>query len=152
MAIAKASFALVEPALLSTEQIVQVLDKADLAIKWLNDVKDFALKEAERGVDIPHYKLVEGRSNRKYVDQDLVAQKLVSAGVPEEMIYERSLLGITAMEKVIGKKKFAELLDTLVEKPTGKPVLVHESDKRPAINGAQHFTAIAETVAEPAAQ
>lgn len=144
MAIAKKSFSLVPPELLTTEQITAVLDKAELAIKWLNDVQSFAQKEAERGVAIPGWKLVEGRSNRKYVDQDLVAQKLISSGIDEAVIYERSLLGITAMEKAIGKKKFGELLSELVEKPQGKPTLVQESDKRSAINATSHFTAIAE--------
>lgn len=144
MAIAKSSFALVPPELLTVEQIASVLDKADLALKWINDVKDFALKEAERGVEVPGFKLVEGRSNRKYIDQDLVAQKLTKAGIEEAVIYERSLLGITAMEKAIGKKQFAELLSDLVEKPQGKPVLVPESDKRPALTGASVFSAITE--------
>jgi len=156
MEIARREFTLVAPELLTTEQVCQVLDKADAAIKWLKDVQDFAFKEAERGVAIPGWKLVEGRSNRKYVSQDKVAARLIENGVPEAVIYERSLLGITAMEKAIGKKKFAELLEKceepLIEKPDGKPTLVPESDKRSAINAASHFTAIAETEAEPAAQ
>lgn len=144
MAIAKASFALVEPELLTTEQIVSVLDKADLAIKWLKDVQDFALSQAERGSKIPGYKLVEGRSNRKYTNADAVAIKLQQAGIPVDIIFERSLLGITAMEKAIGKKKFEELLGGLVEKPQGKPTLVPESDKRPEFKSNHGFTAIAE--------
>lgn len=144
MEIARREFSLVIPELLTTEQLAAVLEKADVAIKWLNDVKEFALKEAERGVAIPGHKLVEGRSNRKYVDQDLVAQKLISSGIDEAVIYERSLLGITAMEKALGKKQFAALLADLVDKPQGKPTLVPESDKRSAINATSHFTAIAE--------
>jgi len=149
MEIARREFSLLAPELLTTEQVCQVLDKADAAIKWLKDVQEFAFTQAERGVHIPGYKLVEGRSNRKYVNQDKVAAKLIESGFPEAVIYERSLLGITAMEKAIGKKKFAELLEKgdepLIEKPQGKPTLVPESDKRSAINAASHFTAIAGT-------
>lgn len=134
MEIAKAEFAFMDPALLSNDEIAKVLTKADQAIKWLNDVQSYALAQAERGHTYTGFKLVEGRSVRKYVNQDAVAEALTGAGFPEAVIFERSLLGITAMEKAIGKKKFAELLTTLVEKPTGKPVLVAVADKREAIN------------------
>ena len=134
--LAKAEFALRPPELLTDEQIATVLAIGDQVAKWIGDVQSFALKQAESGHQIPGFKLVEGRSNRKYADQDAVAQALTSAGIPEAIIYERSLLGITAMEKVIGKKKFAELLDGLVVKPDGKPTLVPEGDKRPALASA----------------
>lgn len=134
LAVAKNDFALKAPELLTPKQLVDVLSKADMAIDWLNDVKSYALKQAEAGHQIPGYKLVEGRSNRKYSDADAVAAKLIAAGVPEAVIYERSLLGITALEKAIGKKKFAELLDDLVVKPQGKPTLVPVDDKRQALS------------------
>ena len=137
LAIAKAEFALVKPELLTDEQIAKVLSKADQAIKWLKDVQDYALEQATKHGKVPTgFKLVEGKSNRKYIDHDKVAEALTAAGVPEAVIYERSLLGISAMEKVLGKKKFAELLDGLVVKPEGKPTLVPDSDKREAINSA----------------
>ena len=80
------------------------------------------------------FKIVEGRSNRKYTDEDAVADTVKKAGFDP---YEPKLLGITAMEKLLGKKKFAEILKGLVEKPQGKPALVPESDKRPEMNTAQ---------------
>lgn len=133
--LAKADFALVEPALLTDDQIAQVLARGDQVAKWIGDVQAYALDRAEKhGAQWPGFKLVEGRSNRKYSDADAVAQKLLDAGVPEALIYERSLLGITAMEKTLGKKKFAELLSDLVTKPQGKPTLVQVSDKRPALS------------------
>lgn len=134
LAVARSDFALKEPELLTQDQLLAVLEKADMAAKWLADVQAHALKQAEKGHPIPGWKLVEGRSNRKYADADAVAQKLLSAGVDEAVIYERSLLGITAMEKAIGKKKFVELLSDLVTKPQGKPTLVREDDKRPALS------------------
>lgn len=131
--LAKAEFALRPPELLTEEQIAKVLTIGDQVAKWISDVQSFALAQAESGRQFAGFKLVEGRSNRKYADQDAVAQALTSAGIPEAIIYERSLLGITAMEKAIGKKKFAELLGDLVVKPSGKPTLVAEGDKRPAL-------------------
>lgn len=143
IAIAQQEFGAIEdaqpplPASLSMDRIAELLPKADMVIDWFNDLKAFALKQAtEHNTVVPGFKLVEGRSNRKYSDQDAVAAKLVEAGIPEEVIYERSLLGITAMEKAVGKKVFAEVLDGLIVKPEGKPTLVPVSDKRPALASA----------------
>ena len=125
------------PESLSMDRIAELLPKADMVIDWFNDLKAYALKQAtEHNTIVPGYKMVEGRSNRRYSDQDAVAAKLVASGVPEEVIYERSLLGITAMEKAVGKKVFAEVLDGLIVKPEGKPTLVPVSDKRPALASA----------------
>lgn len=82
------------------------------------------------------WKLVEGRSNRKYADEIEVAKKLTEAGYEEAVLYEKKLYGITAMEKLVGKKSFGSILDGLIIKPQGKPVLVPESDKRPELNTA----------------
>jgi hypothetical protein len=134
LALAKKDFALLDPALMSDAQITQVLSLGDQVVKWIGDVQGYALKQAESGKVWPGYKLVEGRSNRKYADQDAVAQRLTQAGIPEAVIFERSLIGISAMEKAIGKKQFGELLSDLVVKPQGKPVLVPDTDKRPALS------------------
>ena len=74
------------------------------------------------------FKVVEGRSVRKYTDEDKVAETVTSIGKDP---YEKKLLGITAMTTLLGKKKFNELLGDLVYKPEGKPTLVPESDKCP---------------------
>ena len=143
IAVAQAEFGPIEdaqpplPASLSMDRIAELLPKADMVIDWFNDLKSYALEQATKhGNTVPGFKLVEGRSNRKYSDQDAVAAKLIEAGIPEATIYDRSLLGITAMEKAIGKKQFAELLDGLIVKPEGKATLVPESDKRPALASA----------------
>ena len=139
LAVAKQEFGSAEnaqlplPETLSVERIAQLLPKADFVINWFTDLKEYALKQAEKGTPIAGYKLVEGRSNRRYSDEDQVAAKFIKAGIPEALIYERSLRGITAMEAVLGKKKFAEVLGELITKPEGKPTLVPEGDKRPAI-------------------
>jgi len=137
LAIAKAEFSEpVPPAVttLSMERIAQLLPKADTVIDWFNDLKAHALDQATKhNVMVPGFKLVEGRSNRKYGSHDDVAAKLRESGIPEEIMFERSLLGITAMTEALGKKKFTELLGDLIVKPAGKPTLVLEGDKRPAI-------------------
>jgi hypothetical protein len=134
--LANQDFALVEPELLTIEQIVAVLPKADQLIDWLNDVKAYALKQAEKGDTVPGYKLVEGRSNRRYTNEEDVAKRVRAAGVDAALIYEKSLIGITAMEKLLGKKEFARLLEDLIVKPAGKPTLVPEGDKRPVLTAA----------------
>ena len=134
------SFALLPADELTPAQMSQVLLRADEVIKWLNDSKAWAFKRMTTGGSLPGWKLVEGRSNRKYTDEGEVAKAIIASGVEEVLIYERSLLGITAMEKLVGKKKFAEVLGKLIEKPQGKPTLAPESDKRPAIDSLGYFT------------
>lgn len=118
---------------LSNEEIAEILPKIDALISWADDIKAYALQQALSGVKFPGYKLVAGRSNRKYTDEDAVASAVSDAGYEP---YEKKLLGITAMQKQLGKKKFEELLGGLVVKPEGKPVLVPETDKRKEISSA----------------
>ena len=83
------------------------------------------------------YKLVEGRSNRKYTDEAAVEETLRAANYRKKDIFKApELLGITAMEKLLGKRRFEELLDSLVIKPPGRPTLVSEDDPRPELNSA----------------
>lgn len=126
------------PELLTVEEIAQILADADAIQAWAKDVQEFALEQArDHGVRFAGWKLVEGRSNRRYTDQDLVEKKLRSARYKVADIFKpREILGITAMEKLLGKPKFNELLADLVEKPPGKPALVVATDKRPELNSA----------------
>ena len=124
-----------KPELLTDEEIGEVLKQADDLKAWVSDVFDYALVQArDHGKKFPGWKLVEGRSVRQYADEGAVAKKLTEAGYKEEQIYEKKLWGITAMEKLLGKTLFNELLGGLVIKPPGKPTLVPEADKRPEIN------------------
>jgi hypothetical protein len=145
LAVAQSEFALVEPKLLTLAQIADILPKADMAINWLNDVKTYALEQAVKGVEVPGHKLVEGRSTRRYGSIDDVANRLREEDIDEALVYERSLLGITAMEKALGgRKQFDRVLGDLIVKPAGKPTLVLETDKREAIDPSHGFSAIAE--------
>lgn len=123
-----------KPALLTDEEIGEVLRQADELQKWAADISSYALEQALAGKQYDGWKLVEGRSIRKYADEIKVADTLKAAGFDEALLYERKLNGITNMEKLVGKKKLTELLGDLLVKPAGKPVLVPESDKRDAIN------------------
>lgn len=123
------------PALLNDEEIADILGKVDALTAWASDVKEYALQQAVSGKDWPGWKLVEGRSNRKYTSDTAVAAAVESIGLDP---YERKVLGITAMQKLLGKSRFEELLSPYIEKPQGKPALVPESDKRPAMNTAKN--------------
>lgn len=121
------------PATLECTEIAAILPKVDQLIAWGNDVKEYALQQAQSGVTYEGWKVVEGRSNRKFIDEASVAKTVTSAGYDP---YEQKLLGITAMTTLLGKKRFEELLGGLIQKPPGKPTLVPDSDKRPAMNTA----------------
>ena len=123
------------PALLNDSEIADILGKVDALTNWASDVKEYALQQAISGKEWTGWKLVEGRSNRKYTSEAAVATAVEGIGFDP---YERKVLGITAMQKLLGKSRFEELLSPYIEKPQGKPTLVPESDKRPAMNTAKN--------------
>lgn len=129
--LAKYDFA--KPPTLEDHEIAVILPHIDQLVSWANDIKEFALMKAQSGTQYEGFKVVEGRSNRKYTDEAAVAATVAQAGYDP---YEKKLLGVTAMSSLLGKKKFEELLGDLVYKPPGKPALVPENDKRPAMNTA----------------
>lgn len=122
-----------EPPLLSDEEVAEVLAKADALKKWAEEIYTYAQNEAiVNHKEWQGYKLVLGRSNRKYTDEEDVAKAATEAGYTD--IYKSTLIGITEMERLMGKKKFNEILGAYVYKPDGKVTLVPDSDKREAIN------------------
>ncbi len=133
LALARCEFQ--SPALLDDEEIADILGKVDALTAWASDVKEYALQQAISGKEWTGWKLVEGRSNRKYTSEAAVAATVEGAGFDP---YERKVLGVTAMQKMLGKTRFEELLAPYIEKPQGKPTLVPESDKRPAMNTAKN--------------
>ena len=123
------------PDTLEDHEIEAILMKVDQLTSWADDVKEYALNQALQGKEYENFKVVEGRSVRKYTDEDAVAFAVKDAGFDP---YEKKLLGITAMTSLLGKKKFEDLLGGMIMKPPGKPTLVPKSDKRPAMkNTAQ---------------
>ena len=119
-----------EPAELTDEEISSILIKSNDLVSWVSDVKEYALNQAIQGKNYPILKLVEGRSNRKYLNEEEVAIAVTNAGYDP---YEKKLLGITSMTNLLGRTKFNDLLGSLIYKPPGKPTLVLESDKRPTM-------------------
>lgn len=122
------------PVNLNDTEISAILPKVDELVSWANDIKEYALQQAMSGTEYEGFKVVEGRSTRKYTDEDAVAFIVKDNGYDP---YEKKLLGITAMTSLLGKKKFEELLGGLIHKPPGKPTLVPDTDKRPALNTAK---------------
>ena len=123
------------PPLLTDEEVEEIISRVDDLVAWATDIKDYALQQAISGKEWNGWKLVEGRSNRKYTNEIAVAGAVTDAGFDP---YERKVLGVTAMQKLLGKSRFEELLAAYIEKPQGKPTLVPESDKRPAMNTAKN--------------
>lgn len=121
------------PPVLTDDDIEGILINLDDLTAWANDIKSYALEAAlSHGKHWCGFKLVEGRSNRKYRNEDAVAEAARAAGYRD--IYRQSLITLTEMEKLMGKSKFSEILGDLIEKPPGKPALVPITDKRPEIN------------------
>lgn len=121
-----------QPALLSDDEIVEIIKVSDELAKWAADVYAYAQDQAiTHGKEWNGYKLVEGRSNRKYSSDDEVAEAAKAAGYTD--IYKKTLIGVTEMERLMGKKEFARILGKLVYKPAGKITLVPDTDKREAI-------------------
>ncbi|TGE33351.1 DUF2800 domain-containing protein [Desulfosporosinus sp. Sb-LF] len=126
-----------KPALLTDEELIEVLSRVDELKRWASDVWAYAEEEAIAGRKCwDGYKVVQGRSSRKYTDEAAIAEAAIAAGFKEEDIYSVSLLGITAMEALMGKKLFNETLGDLIAKPEGKPTFVVGTDKRKEYNAA----------------
>ena len=123
-----------EPPVLTDEEVVEVLTKVDGLISWANDVKEYAFQEALKGKKWDGFKLVEGRATRKYTDEEKVASVVEKAGFNP---YEKKVVGITEMQKRLGKSKFLEIVEPYIYKPEGKPTLVLDSDKRPEYRNAK---------------
>ena len=129
MELAKYEFAL--PPLLTDAEIEDILGKLDDLTKWANEIIAYAQDAAiNHGKHWTGFKVVESKTNRKYTDEAAVIEAANAAGYHD--IYKKSLISITEMEKLIGKKTFSEILGEYVKKPQGKPTLVPASDKRPA--------------------
>ena len=123
------------PPLLTDSEIEKVLTILPDLAKWANEITAYATDAAvNHGKEWHGFKVVEGRSVRKYKDENAVAEKAVISGYKD--IYRKSLIPMTEMQKLMGKTKFEEILGNLIYKPPGKPTLVPNSDKRPAMNVA----------------
>ena len=120
--------------LLTPDEIADVIERAPLLVEWANSVVEYATNQAiTEGITWPGYKLVAGRSTRKFTDTDAVAQVLLDNDYSADEIFESKLKSLTAIEKMVGKKDFNLIFSDLIVKAEGKPVLVPLGDKRPAL-------------------
>lgn len=128
-----------KPELLTDEEIAEVISKQNKISDWMASVRAYAQAEAEKGKNWPGFKLVEGVSRRKWADEDKVIETIFAEcpELSEDEILTTKLNSITAIEKLMGKRRFATVLNNLVTKATGKPVLVPVNDKRPALGAEQ---------------
>jgi len=125
-----------DPSLLTDEEIAEIIGLASELSKWASDVYTYATALAiNEGRQWDGFKLVHGRTRRKYADEKAVAEAAKAAGYTD--IFKQSLITITEMERLMGKKKFRDTLGNLVEKPKGKLTLVSETDKRQAVDPVQ---------------
>lgn len=121
------------PPLLTDLEIERILDVLPNLTKWANEITAYATDAAvNHGKEWKGYKVVEGRSIRKYKDENAIAERAVASGFTD--IYRKSLITLTAMQKLMGKSKFEDIIGDLIYKSPGKPTLVPVSDKRPAMN------------------
>lgn len=133
LCLAKYEFAM--PPLLTDAEIEDILDKLEGLTKWAGDIMAYASDAAiNHGKYWNGYKVVEGRSVRKYTNEAAVAEAAKAAGYSD--IYRHSLITLTEMEKLMGKDTFKDVLGGLTQKASGKLTLVPVSDRRPAISTA----------------
>ncbi len=124
------------PPVLTDADIGELLHRGAELVSWYNDLKDYALSAILDGKEIPGWKAVEGRSVRSFDDAEAAFKDIIAAGYEETMLYERKPKSLAEVEKMLGKKAFAEVAGAHVMRPPGKPALAEESDKRPSFSPA----------------
>ena len=122
-----------QPGLIPIAELAEILPTLNRISSWIEAVFAFVSSEAiNHGVPIPGYKVVEGRSKRVFTDTKAVVDTAVQNGYTD--LYKQTLITLTEFEKMMGKKKFNELLGEYVAKPPGKLALVPESDPREPVD------------------
>jgi hypothetical protein len=121
------------PPLLSNAEVGDILVRSATLKQWITDLEEYALTECLLGNEVPGWKAVEGRAIRQFTDQEAAFGLLLAKGPPEAILYERKPLTLAALEKMIGKPAFREVLSTFVVTPPGKPTLAPATDKREPI-------------------
>lgn len=124
-----------DPLLITPEEAGKVLEKAADIKAWLKDLEELVWSTLLEGTPVTGWKIVEGRSNRVISDEAKLVEAFEKAGyAAKTQLYEKKLQPLTQLEKTFGAKHFAEIAGNIIAKPKGKPTLVPESDKRPALS------------------
>lgn len=124
------------PGLLTDEEIGELLIRGKSLVQWYKDLEKYATQTLLDGKPIPGWKLVAGRSNRAFTDQDAAIKAVIEAGYDEALVYDRKPKTLSQLEELMGKKEFKEKIGSFVVKPLGKPTLAEATDKREAYNPA----------------
>jgi hypothetical protein len=122
--------------LLSDAEIGDLLIRGQQLVQWYKDLEEYATKALLDGKPIEGWKLVAGRSNRTFTDQDAAIKAVIAAGYDEALVYDRKPKTLSELEKLMGKAEFAEKIGSYVVKPLGKPTLALATDKREVYNPA----------------
>ena len=132
------------PPILSDAEIGDLLIKAQGLEAWITDLQDYAREAILEGREIPGWKVVEGRQVRAFKDADKALEIMRGEGYDDAILYDRKPKTLAQLEKLTGKKRFAEIMDGLIEWPPGKPTLVTMDDKRESYNpvGPNEFAGV----------
>lgn len=124
------------------DKLYEYISRGEDIAKWVADLKAYALDMCLKGVDVKGLKAVAGRTSRSWTNQDEAINKLIEGGIDEAIIYDKVPLTLAKLEKALGKQQFTALVGDLVVTSEGKPTLVFENDKRPAITNTVNATSI----------
>ena len=124
------------------DKLYEYISRGEDIAKWVADLKAYALDMCLKGEDIKGLKAVAGRTSRSWTNQDEAINKLIEGGIDEAIIYDKVPLTLAKLEKALGKQQFTTLVGDLVVTSEGKPTLVFENDKRPAITNTVNASSI----------
>lgn len=124
------------------DKLYEYISRGEDIAKWVADLKAYALDMCLKGEDVKGLKAVAGRTSRSWTNQDEAINKLIEGGIDEAIIYDKIPLTLAKLEKALGKQQFTALVGDLVVTSEGKPTLVFENDKRPAITNTVNATSI----------
>ena len=127
---------------ISRDKLFEYISRGEDIAKWVNDLKAYALNLCLTGEDVKGLKAVAGRTSRSWTNQDEALKKLMDGGIDEAIIFDKVPLTLAKLEKALGKEQFNNLVGDMVVTSTGKPTLVFENDKRPAITDTVKATSI----------
>lgn len=124
------------------DKLYEYISRGEDIAKWVADLKAYALDMCLKGEDVKGLKAVAGRTSRSWTNQDEAINKLIEGGIDEAIIYDKVPLTLAKLEKALGKQQFTALVGDMVVTSEGKPTLVFENDKRPAITNTVNATSI----------
>lgn len=124
------------------DKLYEYISRGEDIAKWVADLKAYALDMCLKGEDVKGLKAVAGRTSRSWTNQDEAINKLIEGGIDEAIIYDKVPLTLAKLEKALGKQQFTALVGDMVVTSEGKPTLVFENDKRPAITNKVNATSI----------